>query len=172
MRSPGRIMAISMMIAGAFALASIERAMPNPFPMVRLGLGNIMTLVAFATLGIGAGVWVAVGRVGLVALLWGGLFGPTAVLSASGAAASLLVMVPLMAAGRFSLYGVSLGGAYAHVLGQLAVASLLYVRSPMLLALLPVMGAAAIVTGIFNAWIAGKLAVRLEGRGKIHDLTT
>jgi len=164
MRSPGRIMALSMMIAGAFALASIERAMPNPFPMVRLGLGNIMTLVAFATMGITAGIWVAVGRVALVALLWGGLFGPTAVLSASGAAASLLVMVPFMATRRFSLYGVSLGGAYAHVLGQLAVASLLYVRSSMLLALLPVMGAAAIVTGIFNAWIAGKLAVRLEGR--------
>ncbi len=168
MRSPGRIMAISMMIAGAFALASIERAMPNPVPMVRLGLGNIMTLVAFATLGIQAGIWVAVGRVGLVALLWGGLFGPTAVLSASGAAASLLIMVPLMAAGRFSLYGVSLGGAYAHVLGQLAVASLLYVRSPMLLALLPVMGTAAVVTGIFNAWIAAKLAVRLESRGKFR----
>jgi len=172
MRSPGRIMSLSLMVAGAFALASIERALPNPFPMVRLGLGNIMTLLAFSTLGISAGVWVAVGRVSLVALLWGGVFGPTAVLSASGAAASLLVMVPLMASGRFSLYGVSLGGAYAHVMGQLAVASLLYVRSPMLLALLPLMGAAAIVTGIFNAWAAGKLAVRMEGRQlQGHDVT-
>ncbi|MBN2720274.1 MAG: Gx transporter family protein, partial [Proteobacteria bacterium] len=71
MRSPGRIMSLSLMVAGAFALASIERALPNPFPMVRLGLGNIMTLLAFSTLGISAGVWVAVGRVSLVALLWG-----------------------------------------------------------------------------------------------------
>jgi heptaprenyl diphosphate synthase len=133
--------------------------------MVRLGLGNIMTLVAFATMGVSAGIWVAAGRVSLVALLWGGLIGPTAIISASGAAASLLIMVPLFVMGRFSLYGVSLGGAYAHILGQLTVASLLYVRSTALLALLPVMGIAAIVTGIVNAYVASKLATLLRSRG-------
>ena len=176
MRSPGRIAALALMVAGAFALASLERALPNPFPMVRLGLGNIMTLVAFSALGVSAGVWVAVGRVFLVALLWGGLIGPTAVLSASGAAASLLVMIPLLVTGRFSLYGVSLGGAYAHILGQLAVASLLYVRSPALLALVPVMGVAAMITGIINAWAAGKLAAHLPGgigsELSVHPSTT
>jgi heptaprenyl diphosphate synthase len=166
MRSPGRITALALMVAGAFALASVERALPNPFPMVRLGLGNIMTLVAFATMGVSAGVWVAAGRVGLVALLWGGLIGPTAVLSASGAAASLIIMVPLFESRRFSLYGVSLGGAYAHILGQLTVASLLYVRSSVLLSLLPVMGTAAIVTGIINAYVASRLATVLRVREK------
>jgi heptaprenyl diphosphate synthase len=146
-----------MLVAGAFALASLERVIPNPFPMVRLGLGNIMTLVAFFTLGVTGGVWVTAGRVSLVALLWGGVFSPTAVLSAAGGAASLVIMVPLILSGRFSHYGVSMGGAYAHILGQLTVAVLLYVRSPGLLALLPVMGTAAIVTGLFNAWVAGRL---------------
>jgi heptaprenyl diphosphate synthase len=146
-----------MLVAGAFALASLERVIPNPFPMVRLGLGNIMTLVAFFTLGVTGGAWVTAGRVSLVALLWGGVFSPTAVLSAAGGAASLFIMVPLILSGRFSLYGVSMGGAYAHILGQLTVAVLLYVRSPGLLALLPVMGTAAIVTGLFNAWVAGRL---------------
>lgn len=160
------------MIAGAFALASLERAMPNPFPMIRLGLGNIMTLVAFFTLGISAGIWVAVGRVSLVALLWGGLLSPSAVLSAAGGAASIAVMVPLLTTRRFSLYGISLGGAYAHILGQLVVASLVYVRSSALLALLPAMGFAAILTGLVNAWVAGKLVAHLpdqsspESRGK------
>ena len=157
MRSPARVTTLALLVAGAFALASLERLVPNPFPMVRLGLGNIMTLVAFVTLGVTGGVWVTAGRVGLVALLWGGVFSPMAVLSAAGGAASLMVMVPLMLSGRFSLYGVSMGGAYAHVLGQLTVAVLLYVRSPGLLALLPVMGTAAILTGLFNAWIAGRL---------------
>ena len=72
-------------------------------------------------------------------------------------------MVPLILSGRFSLYGISMGGAYAHILGQLTVAVLLYVRSPGLLALLPVMGTAAILTGLFNAWIAGKLVGQLQG---------
>jgi len=163
MRSPARITTLALLVAGAFALASLERVIPNPFPMVRLGLGNIMTLVAFVTLGVTGGAWVTVGRVGLVALLWGGVFSPTAVLSAAGGAASLLVMVPLILSGRFSLYGISMGGAYAHILGQLIVAVLLYVRSPGLLALLPVMGTAAILTGLFNAWIAGKLVGQLQG---------
>jgi heptaprenyl diphosphate synthase len=154
---------MALMIAGAFALASLERAIPNPLPMVRFGLGNIMTLVAFATMGISAGIWVAVGRVSLVALLWGGLLSPTAVLSAAGGAASIAVMVLLLTTRGFSLYGVSLGGAYAHILGQLVVASLVYVRSSALLGLLPVMGLAAIVTGIINAWVAGKLVARIPG---------
>jgi heptaprenyl diphosphate synthase len=162
MRSPARITTLALLVAGAFALASLERVVPNPFPMVRLGLGNIMTLVAFVTLGVTGGVWVTVGRVGLVALLWGGVFSPTAVLSAAGGAASLLVMVPLILSGRFSLYGISMGGAYAHILGQLTVAVLLYVRSPGLLALLPVMGTTAIMTGLFNAFIAGKLVGQLQ----------
>ncbi|MGD8352730.1 MAG: Gx transporter family protein [Pseudomonadota bacterium] len=163
MRSPARITTIALLVAGAFALASLERVVPNPFPMVRMGLGNIMTLVAFAVLGVTGGIWVTAGRVGLVALLWGGLISPTAVLSAAGGAVSLLVMVPLVTSGRFSLYGISMGGAYAHILGQLTAAVLLYVRSPGLLALLPVMGTAAIATGLFNAWIAGKLVTLVPG---------
>ncbi len=159
-----RLTTLAMLVAGAFALASLERVFPNPFPMVRLGLGNIMTLAAFVILGISGGVWVSVGRVALVALLWGGLFSPAAVLSVAGGAASLAVMVPLLASKRFSLYGVSMGGAYAHVVGQLTVASILYVRSTGLLVLLPVMGTAAIVTGVFNAWVAGRLlrAIRTQ----------
>ncbi|UCG38464.1 MAG: Gx transporter family protein [bacterium] len=163
MRSPARLTTMAMLVAGAFALASLERVLPNPFPMIRLGLGNIMTLVAFGTLGVSGGVWVTAGRVGLVALLWGGLFSPATVLSAAGGAASLLVMVPLLLTGRFSFYGISMGGAYAHILGQLAVATLLYVRSAGLMALLPFMGAAAIATGILNAWVAGKLLARYPG---------
>lgn len=163
MRLPDRtsIPLLALMIAGAFTLSSLERLVPNPFPMVRFGLGNIMTLTAFAVLGVRAGVWVTVGRVTLVALVWGGLFGPTAVLSASGGIASLIVMVPLLLSGRFSLYGVSLGGAYAHVAGQLTVASLLYVQSLGLFALLPVLGSVAIVTGLLNAWLAVWLISRL-----------
>ncbi|MDF1526844.1 MAG: Gx transporter family protein [bacterium] len=168
MRSPARITTLALLVAGAFALASLERVVPNPFPMVRLGLGNIMTLVAFVTLGVTGGAWVTAGRVGLVAILWGGVFSPTAVLSAAGGATSLLVMVPLILSGRFSLYGISMGGAYAHILGQLTVAVLLYVRSPGLLALLPVMGTVAILTGIFNAWVAGKLVEVLEVQDTGH----
>ena len=163
MRSPARITTLALLVAAAFVLSSMERVLPNPAPMVRLGLGNIMTLVAFVTIGIRGGVWVTAGRVALVSLVWGGLLSPTAVLSAAGGAASLAAMVPLvLLAGRFSLYGVSTAGALAHVVAQLAVASFIYVRSPDLFRLLPFLGVAALATGLFNAFIAGKLAGRLE----------
>jgi len=163
MRSQGKVAYLALLIASAFALASIERLVPSPAPMIRFGLGNIMTLTAFAIFGIRDGIWVTIGRVALVSLVWGGLFSPTAVMSAAGGAASLLVMVPLaMSGGKFSLYGISIGGAFAHIFAQLAVASALYVQSADLFRLLPFLGSIAVVTGAINGAVATLMAKRLD----------
>lgn len=161
MRSPARVAMLAMLISAAFVLASLERLLPNPAPMVRLGLGNIMTLAAFVILGVREGAWVTMGRVALVSLVWGGVFSPTAVLSVVGGVCSLAAMIPMAGMrGRFSLYGISIAGAYAHILGQLTVASLVYVGSTGLYYLLPALGVAALGTGLFNAAMAGMLVKR------------
>lgn len=163
MRSPGRVAYLALLIAAAFVLSSLERAIPSPAPMIRMGLGNIMTLTAFSVLGLRDGAWVTFGRVALVSLVWGGVFSPTAVMSLAGGAASLAVMIPLALSGRrFSLYGISVGGAFAHVTAQLAVASALYVQSADLFRLLPFMGSLALVTGLINGGVATLLASRLS----------
>lgn len=162
MRSPGRVAYLALLIAAAFVLSSLERALPSPAPMIRLGLGNVMTLTAFAVLGLKDGAWVTFGRVALVSFIWGGVFSPTAVMSLTGGAASLMVMIPLALCGRrFSLYGISIGGAFAHISAQLAVASAIYVQSADLFRLLPFMGSIALVTGIINGGIATLLASKL-----------
>lgn len=167
MRSPGRLATLSLLICSAFVLASLERLIPNPVPMVRFGLGNIMTLAAFALLGTGAGAWVTGGRVVLVAVIWGGILSPTAVLSAAGGAASLAAMIAVMhLGGRFSMFGISVAGAYAHVAAQIAVASAVYVRSMDLFRILPVLGGIAIVTGILNGAVAQLLVSKMEMRMK------
>jgi len=85
------------------------------------------------------------------------------VMSLTGGAASLMVMIPLALCGRrFSLYGISIGGAFAHISAQLAVASALYVQSADLFRLLPFLGSIALVTGIINGGIATLLASRLS----------
>ncbi|UCF30422.1 MAG: Gx transporter family protein [bacterium] len=169
MRSPGRLATISLLICSSFVLASLERLIPNPFPMIRFGLGNIMTLAAFALFGIEAGIWVTGGRVVLVALIWGGMLSPTAVLSIAGGAASLLAMIAVMSIrGRFSLFGVSVAGAYAHVAAQIAVASVLYVRSLDLFRILPVLGGIGLLTGILNGAVAQILVEKMEGRLDQH----
>jgi heptaprenyl diphosphate synthase len=156
-----------MLICSAFALASLERLIPNPVPMVRFGLGNIMTLTAFAFFGVEAGIWVTGGRVALVALIWGGILSPTAVLSMAGGAASLVAMIAVMKlGGRFSLFGISVAGAYAHVLAQITVASTLYVRSLDLFRILPFLGATAILTGLLNGAVAQILVSKMETRLK------
>ncbi len=168
MRSQGRVAYLALLIAAAFVLSSLERVLPSPAPMIRLGLGNIMTLTAFAVLGVRDGAWVTFGRVALVSLVWGGVFSPTAVMSVAGGAASLIVMVPLaLSGGRFSLYGISIGGALAHVTAQLAVASAFYVQSADLFRLLPFMGTIALVTGIINGGVATLLASRLMERRRV-----
>ncbi|MFV2082598.1 MAG: Gx transporter family protein [bacterium] len=168
MRSQGRVAYLALLIAAAFVLSSLERLLPNPVPMIRLGLGNIMTLTAFAVLGIRDGAWVTFGRVALVSLVWGGVFSPTAVMSLTGGAASLAVMIPLaLSGGKFSLYGISIGGAFAHITAQLAVASVFYVQSADLFRLLPYMGSIALVTGIINGWISTLLASRLMERRRV-----
>jgi uncharacterized membrane protein len=58
------------------------------------------------------------------------------------------------------------------VAGQLVVASLLYVRSPGLLYLVPVMGTAAIITGVLNAWVASKLATVAMAQGAGRSIKT
>ena len=164
MRSPGRLTLIAVLVSSAFVLSSLERVLPNPAPMIRFGLGNLPTLAAFVLLGVRDGVLVGLGRIALVSVLWGGLFSPTAVLSLAGGVSSLTVMAVMASLrGRFSLYGISVAGAYSHVAGQLAVVSAVYVRSLDVMRLLPFLGVMAIVTGLLNAWLAGAIVRRVSG---------
>lgn len=151
------IVVMGMMVATASVLHVVESWLPLPFPVpgAKLGLANIVTLVALLWWGRNAALLIAVARVVLGSLFGGVLLGPAFAMALAGAIGSLLVMdaVCSFAAQRFSSVGLSVLGAAAHSVVQLMVAAVL-VNSAGVLAYLPWLILFAVPTGFFTGLVA------------------
>jgi heptaprenyl diphosphate synthase len=148
----------------ATVLHGIEGGIPLPFviPGVKLGLANIITLVALVMLGVPFALAVALMRTLLGALLVIG-FGPTFLMSLSGALLSWAVM-SLLYRGlgkHLSLVGISVAGAVAHIAAQLTVAALI-LKHPGTMMLFPVLMVSAVITGILVGITAKYSLVSLQ----------
>ena len=112
----GILIALAMLLSYLESLVPIHMAVPG----VKLGLANLVTIVALFRLGLRDTVVISVGRIVLSSVL----FGNFAVLlySLAGAFCSILAMVILKKCKVFSVTGVSVGGAVCHNLGQIVVA--------------------------------------------------
>ncbi len=133
-----------------------------PVPGLRLGLANLAVVVALAVLGPAEALFVSLGRVLIVGLATGTLLGPVSVISAAGAIAAWTVMVALRSAGaRFSVIGWSVGGASAHVAGQLACAAVL-TSTPAVLFLAPLALALSLPSGLAIGFLARALLSRVS----------
>lgn len=92
-------------------------------PGVKLGIANIVTVIALYKLSIKHAAIVSFIRIMVAGFLFSGLFG--AIYSLAGATLSLIGMIFLKKTGKFSIAGVSMAGGVLHNLGQLLVASFL-----------------------------------------------
>jgi heptaprenyl diphosphate synthase len=115
---------IAVLIAQAIVLGFIERMIPVNFivPGAKLGLANIITLVALYILTFRETTLVLVGRVVLIALLFGSV--SSLLYSLSGGVLALLGMYLAKKTGKISIIGISIIGAVMHNIGQLLMASL------------------------------------------------
>ena len=137
------------MIALALALSYTERFIPLqlvvPLPGIKLGLANVVTLVALYRLQPRYAFAILIPRCILGAVFGGGITG--LLFSLTGGILALLAMI---CAGRMkglSLYGVSVLGAAAHNLGQI-LAAMVLLRSVYVAAYLPWLLIAGVVTGL------------------------
>ena len=141
----------AVMIALALALSYAERFIPLqlviPMPGIKLGLANVVTLVALYRLKGRYALAILVPRCILGALFGGGITG--LLFSLTGGLLALLVMTLAKKAPIFSVYGVSVLGAAAHNMGQIFAAMVL-LRSVYVAAYLPWLLIAAVVTGILT----------------------
>ena len=141
----------AVMIALALALSYAERFIPLqlliPMPGIKLGLANVVTLVALYRLKGRYALAILVSRCILGALFGGGITGLA--FSLTGGLLALLVMSLAKRAPVFSVYGVSVLGASAHNIGQIFAAMVL-LRSVYVAAYLPWLLIAAVVTGILT----------------------
>lgn len=92
-------------------------------PGVKLGIANIVTVIALYKLSIKHAAIVSFIRIMVAGFLFSGLFG--AIYSLAGATVSLIGMIFLKKTEKFSIAGVSMAGGVLHNLGQLLVASFL-----------------------------------------------
>ena len=136
---------------GIFVLEA-QIPLPLPFPGIKLGLSNIVTLLALALLGWKEALGIVLGRVLLGNLLLGQ---PSALLYAlSGGLLSWLCMALLSRAlPKNQLWVCGVCGGIAHICAQMLVA-LAVTQTPLLLWYLPLMLLCALATGLLTGTAA------------------
>ena len=164
MKCSRRVALIALLISQALVLSIVESwiPMPVPVPGVKLGLANIVTLIAIIFLGYREALLVVVLRCVLSSAFTGG---PMVLLfSLSGGLLSTLVMSFLYGKMQkvLSITGVSMAGAVFHNIGQVAAAAFV-MREPSVFAYLPVLLVSGIVAG-FLIGLCGSLLARALGK--------
>lgn len=173
MFSTRRLVYLSLFLAMATALHVLEGLfpIPLPFPGVKLGLANIVTLLVLYLYDLRAAMTVAMARVLLGSLLGGTFFAPAFFLGLTGAVISTLIMAMLVKrTSCFSPLGISLCGAVSHNLGQLLMASFL-LQNQAIFFYLPILLLGAIPTGLVTGYLLQGLLERLEATGILAELT-
>ncbi|PXW88454.1 heptaprenyl diphosphate synthase [Streptohalobacillus salinus] len=169
-----RLVYIALLASQAVVIGLVERAIPSPFffaPGAKLGLANIITVMALYTLPTKDTIKVVVIRLLLQTLLGGTL--STFFYSASGAALSFIGMwfIKLLPQKAVSLIGVSATGAVLHNVGQLLIASVIAQTFSVML-YLPVLSLIGILTGIAIGITANYLLTHIERLHYYMDLRT
>ena len=159
-----RIALFGMMTALAFTLSYLESLIPFSFgiPGVKLGLANLVVVMAIYTMSKGEALAIAVIRIILAGLTFGNAY--SLAYSLCGGLMSLGVML-LLKKTRLSVLGVSMAGGIVHNLGQLIVAA--FVMSTVRIAYyLPVLLVSGLVTGLLIGIIARIIIDRVNKTDK------
>lgn len=153
---------VGMLLALAVVIHTVEAMLPLTVLWFRFGFANIMGLATLYLFGFKYALIVTLGRIFLGSLLTGMFGSPAFLLSLSGGLSAILVMglAKAISRERFSEIGVSILGAVTHNVAQLYVAYAILIRNEAILYLLPLMLAAALVTGCING-IAARFLIRL-----------
>lgn len=151
-----KIIYLSLLVTFGLVLHIIENMIPVPFPIpgAKLGLANIISLLAIVMYGVKEGLTVNILRCLIGALLTGSM--SSLLYSLSGAVLSTLMMALFYKYFRkvFSLVGISIVGGVTHNIAQVTVASIilstfgLYIYLPFLM-----------VIGLFTGFFTGLAAI-------------
>lgn len=153
---------MAMLTAASLIVFVIEAQIPAPVPVpgVKLGLANVITLIAMLLLGRReAGLILAV-RIVMGSVFAGGV--SAFLFSISGGVLAYAVMcITVTRFPRKMLWVVSALAAVAHNLGQL-LAAIAVTKTAALMVYAPVLLASGIITGAFTGLVAMYLVRRLD----------
>ena len=159
---------IALLTACATVLQIAESFFPQVVPGVKLGLANMIVLIALVNLGFQAALEVAVMRTIISSLMLGTFMSPTFALSFSSAITSTLAMglIYKLTAGSkkiyLSLIGISIAGAIVHNFTQISLVYLLLIRNKGVFMLMPWLGLSSVITGWVTGTVASQVCARLD----------
>lgn len=160
MRQTKRLALYGMLAALALVLSYIEAMVPAFFavPGMKLGLTNLVVLVALYRMGAKPAVVINFVRIGLTAMLFGTVV--SLWYSLAGGLLSGAVMILLKKTGKFQPVTVSVAGGVMHNVGQILVAMAIMQTSAIAwyLLVLWVSGiVAGAVIGLLGSWMLKRL---------------
>ena len=146
---------LSLMTAFALSLYFFEVLIPQPLPFMKVGLSNIVVLVLILSFFTKEAFIVALSKSVIGSFFTGTLISPSFVLSISGACFSCFIMViAYRFLKNFSVFGLSVLGAFAHLLAQLVMVRLILIKTNSIFTLYPLIVFSAIITGLITGMLA------------------
>ncbi|NLW91456.1 MAG: Gx transporter family protein [Syntrophomonadaceae bacterium] len=170
--STKKLAIIAMLVAQAAVLHYLESLFPNPVPIpgVKLGLANIITLVALVVFDFRTAMEITVMRTILGSLLAGTLFGMGFFMSFAGAVTAAVVMaLVLRVLKKFGMVGISILGAIAHNIGQLIMATFVLHFAGIFL-YLPAMLAFSIPTGLLTGLLINEVVKYIKVTNRVQAI--
>ena len=155
-----QITTMGMLVALAMVLGFVETLVPINLgiPGMKLGLANIVVVIALFLFDIKTAVVVSILRIILIAMTFGNM--SMMFYSIAGASLSLLSMIAISKIKSFSLISISIVGGIMHNVGQIICAAFV-VRTNGVFTYLPVLMIAGLVSGALIGIVAGLISVRL-----------
>lgn len=157
-----KLMTLALLTATALIIFVVEAYLPPPAPIpgMKIGLANIITLVALALYGRREAFLILLVRVVLGNLLVGQFFAMLYSL-AGGLACYLVMCVCYRLLGQERLWVISVFGALAHNVGQIAVA-VAVTGTWQIVWYLPLLAAFGMIAGAFTGLAATFVLRRLQ----------
>ena len=155
-----RIAYYGLLVALAFIFSYVESLFPLNFgvPGIKLGLANLVVIVALYLFGIKEAIAVSFIRIVLSGLTFGSM--AAMVYSLAGGFLSLAVMIIAKRINKLSTMGVSVLGGVFHNVGQILVA-MVVLETVNLIYYLPVLILSGLIAGIIIGILAAEIIKRL-----------
>lgn len=156
-----RVAYFGVFTALALIFSYVETLIPISFgiPGVKLGLANLIIVIALYKMRLSEAYLLSVVRVVLSGFIFGNYF--SIIYSLAGGLLSLTAMACLKKSGGFSVMGVSVAGGVCHNIGQLIVA-MLVVETFSVAYYVPVLLVAGVATGLVIGLVANGMIRRLK----------
>lgn len=161
---------IVILVTNAILISLLEFFVfiPLPIPGIKLGLANIITLLAIASLSFRHVISIVVIRCLVVAVLTRGIL--TLAFSLTGGILSALLMAIMYKkfAHLFSIKGISIAGALVHNSAQITVAAFI-LGEVVIFYYLPILLVSAVITGYITGSIGERVIYEMEKKGVLAN---